>query len=644
MRILRFHIFNPLFIFASFIVSGQTLELKEDYSAVFLNEYLIHYEDTSRDLSFTDVQKIDFKRLESPIINFGYNNSIHWFKTSIKNSSSENVIAHLKNRNHYLENFTLYFLSDDSLLYSVNNGCLSNVRKKIIPLELMHSKEYTLYLKVESTSPLRIPVYLYSSEYLQTLFSKNGLFNGLTYGVLGFLFLLTILISVSIKEFIYVIYGICILSIGFFLLGYDDLLPILSEKKNPNLLFILSVKGIGIFELSYILFTFLFFSFKKENTRIKQSLYILIAVSCLHIIVFIFNYTLGNKLIYFLSPAIGFSLFIISFYGLFFLQMKYARFYFIATLLLLIGTFLHTGSLIGLIPNYTLSFYALKTAYLIQISIYAYAMADRFIIFNKQFTEILNEKVEERTVELEHALKKLQSSQQQLIQSEKMASVGILTAGLAHELNNPLNYINGGVELLKSVEQNSLLSNQEVKQAFNFIEDGYKRSANIVSSILEFSHSAEEIKTKISFEEIMNRTIAILKPHWEGKVQFNTNYQFNSKVPAFKSKIHQTFITLIDNAIHFSQIRQSHPEIMVSTSKDELSIFIDIQNNGPHIPQVDINKVFDPFFTTREVGTGSGLGLTNALAWIREHSGELFVRNMETGVVFTIKLPLDSKL
>lgn len=634
------HIFSILLILIICKqAAGEPLLLDSTFTSIFFNKHIEFYEDIEGELSIESIINEPFHELKTPIINFNYSKSTYWFKGSIKNPNQIPFAIHVKNRNHFLELFELYVLANDTVIKKFQTGSLMVDRLKTMSFIIPPNSTYTVFFKVKSSSLIRVPIYAFSNNSFVSFSKKNHLFSGIVYGIYGFLILLTLIIIVSLKEKIYIYFAVCLIAVGVFFLGYDDLLPYKEILGKPNFWLITSVSFIAIFQVAYMYFSKLFFNYSQKQKRLNTAINTLLVISVIQAVIYIFNYTLGNKLSYYLSPFLAILLFAISLYNLIWLKMKYMRFYVLASFFMLVGIILHLGSNIGLIPNFNLSFYAFKTSYLVLLSVFAYALTDRFIIFSRSFTKILNEKVEERTTELEHTLRKLQSSQQQVIQSEKMASVGILTAGLAHELNNPLNYINGGIELIKSVEGNNIDSNQELKQAFRFIEDGYNRSANIVSSILEFSHSAEEIKTEISLEEIIERTITILKPNWEGKVQFNSDYQFNSKVPAFKSKIHQVFITLIDNAIHFSQIDQGNPEIYISTFKDESWVSIEIQNNGPHIPREDITKIFDPFYTTREVGTGPGLGLTNALALIHEHSGEILVRNNDAGVVFTIKLP-----
>lgn len=622
------------------LVTAKSLKITDNFSSEFFNEYLEYFEDSSSIYTIDLIKNKAFYQLESPIINFKYSKSTYWFKGRIINSSNHSIDINIKNRNHYLEHFDIYIISGDKLLNSYNNGSCSPFRKKSILVTINPNSKYDIYFKVKSDSPIRVPIYLYSNKQLEIFNSKNNIYTGVIIGVLLFLFFLTLLISFSIKEKVYLFYGICIISIGFFLIGYDDFLPHKVLFNKPNFLLNLSVKSMSVFQVSYLFFSLYFFSFKKKFISLRNLLYILITLSIIHLTIFIYNYTLGNKLVYFLSPTIAIIVFAISIYSFVWLKMKFMRFYVLGTAFIIVGFFLHVGANIGVISNYNMSFYALKTSYLLQLSIFAYALSDRLILLSRNFTKMLNEKVEERTTKLEQTLKNLKTRQQQLIQSEKMASIGILTSGLAHELNNPLNYIAGGLELLRSATENQNEKDSDLNQACQFIENGFNRSSTIVSSILEFSHRSDESLLPKRINEILDRIITVLKPKISNEIEIVTDYTYTGFVSIYPSKIHQLFINIIDNAISFAKLSYEKPRIEIKSYKKNNFLEVTIFNNGPQIPEADLNSIFDPFYTTREVGEGTGLGLSAALTIIQEHNGEIKVLNRDIGVTFIVRLPL----
>jgi signal transduction histidine kinase len=248
--------------------------------------------------------------------------------------------------------------------------------------------------------------------------------------------------------------------------------------------------------------------------------------------------------------------------------------------------------------------------------------------------------------DLNKANTKLKETQQYLIQSEKMASLGTLTAGIAHEINNPLNFINGGVEIISDVKDEMKHNmSAELQERFNLAEKmihtGFDRSQRIVQALMNFSDRGESNLIYSNINEIIDNTLLFLKSKIPQEVEIIKSFEFNGTVPVYPSKIHQVILNIIDNAVYaVKQGPQTSKRIEISTWADYNHVVIKISNNGPNIPDEEINMIFDPFFTTKDPGQGTGLGLSISYALIAEHKGNIFARNTKEGVSFIIEIPI----
>ncbi len=264
----------------------------------------------------------------------------------------------------------------------------------------------------------------------------------------------------------------------------------------------------------------------------------------------------------------------------------------------------------------------------------------------------------------EEALSELQITQKQLIQSEKMASLGELTAGIAHEIQNPLNFVNNfsevSNELLDEMMEEVAKGNYEevkaiaddVKQNLAKINHHGRRADGIVKGMLQHSRSSSATKEPTDINALADEYLRLAYHGLRAKDKsFNatleTDYdQTIGKIELIPQDIGRVILNLITNAFYAvdekkKQLAEGYnPTVSVGTKKLGDSIEIRVQDNGNGIPQHVIDKIFQPFFTTKPTGQGTGLGLSLAYDIIKAHGGELRVETKEgEGTTFTIQLP-----
>lgn len=254
-----------------------------------------------------------------------------------------------------------------------------------------------------------------------------------------------------------------------------------------------------------------------------------------------------------------------------------------------------------------------------------------------RYTTIL----EEKNQQLETAYQQLKSTQRQLIQSEKMATVGTLAGGMAHEINTPLGTILTNTEmLLREVK------NKEQGASLKLIEGATKRCRDIVQFLLKYSRGAPVEFQPVELNKIIDDACFLLEHQLSNDgITINKKYGVLSKIEGNVNELEQVITNVILNSkdaiIKTYNQKSGEGNIQIKTYQKENSLFIDIQDNGCGIPKKDIDRIFDPFFTTKDIGKGTGLGLSVSHRIIERHNGEIKVESEPgQGTTVRIKLPI----
>jgi len=255
-------------------------------------------------------------------------------------------------------------------------------------------------------------------------------------------------------------------------------------------------------------------------------------------------------------------------------------------------------------------------------------------------------------------LKELEAKQKQLIQAEKLSSLGTLMSGIAHELNNPLSNISTSCQiLLEELEDSDTQYKKELLQA---IGSQTERAKNIIKTVLDFSRRKELKKETIPAQKLIEDTIIFIKGELPTKMNLSVEVENSLSIYADKQKIQQVLLNLIKNAIHACDNNGEIKIKVYSSTQEALDkhlflkkegkcvgelsvnkefIIIEVQDNGPGIPPEILSKIFEPFFTTKE-SKGSGLGLFITQELIRDHDGCICVDSVAgRGTTFIIMLP-----
>ena len=278
--------------------------------------------------------------------------------------------------------------------------------------------------------------------------------------------------------------------------------------------------------------------------------------------------------------------------------------------------------------------------------------------------------LERRNTELQESKAALERLQAQIVQSEKMASLGQLAAGVAHELNNPAGFIYGnmdvlkdcasGVERLLSFYESIPLSAEDAEKVHQIKDEidyentlvdlrsiiadcheGAERIRDVVQNLRLFSRLDEAEFKKVDIHEGLDSTIRLLARYYNsGQITLYREYSELPPVDCYAGQLNQVWLNLLVNAAH---ALKGGGEVRISTRRENDHVIVAISDNGCGIQPEHLNRIFDPFFTTKPVGEGTGLGLSVTYSIIERHGGQIVVESIVgKGTTFTITIPIDT--
>lgn len=278
--------------------------------------------------------------------------------------------------------------------------------------------------------------------------------------------------------------------------------------------------------------------------------------------------------------------------------------------------------------------------------------------------------LKKKVKELEKANTNLKDAQTKLVHSAKMTSLGQLVAGVAHELNNPIGFIYSNTSHLKDyseklfkiieeIEKNPANS-EKIKEEYEFTyikkdlpllikscQDGAQRTRDIVIGLRNFSRLEESQLKEIDLQESIETTLDLLQGEIKNRIKINRQYESIPKVFCYASQINQVLMNLLSNAVHAisgnGQIWIA-TSVIKATAREQGKVQISIQDSGVGMSPEVIDKIYEPFFTTKDVGQGTGLGLSISYGIIQNHGGDIQVKSEKgVGTEFVVTIPLVQK-
>ncbi|WP_134202141.1 7TM diverse intracellular signaling domain-containing protein [uncultured Algoriphagus sp.] len=690
-------------IISSLLLLFAQNPIKITGESVYLDRYEYLILESDEDLSIENVvNRDDFSLLDNENKNFGINNDVIWLKYQVENQG-ENLEKYLYINNPSLDSLELFVVQDGKVLDSYLGGRLVDFDSKSIPsksiifkVDIPNEGHVDLYLKVNSVNKKIITSSVASREFLERLINRENIFFGIFTGVIVGLFFYNLFLFFSVRDKLYLIYVIHTVLVWF---AQSSILGYTQEILWPNFIWMNLRAGVifsSLVSIVGIWFLRVFLSTDKFVPKLDRGFYFIYLVYAFILVnAFFFSITVSYQTLLVTQSIVVIFVLLVAF-SILKLGYRPARYYLLAWSVFMLGIFLFVLSEMGIIPTNDLTAYIMPLGSALEVVLLSFALADKINILKKEKEEeqaerlkvlkqneelvreqntLLEEKVRVRTDELEQALRNLQNTQSQLVSQEKMASLGQLTAGIAHEINNPINFVSSNITPLKrdikdimevidfyrttgqsefapeskkkaadleeELELDYVL--EEVDQLLKGMEEGAKRTVEIVKGLRLFSRVDEQDVKKVDLHDGINSTIILLNSSIPGKIRIVRDFGELPMVECLAGKINQVFMNIINNAVHalsdhIDTIKD--PKIEIRTRSLGDSVVVEIEDNGPGMPEHVKERIFEPFFTTKSVGRGTGLGLSIVYSIIENHKGTMEVNTeVGQGTTFIITLP-----
>ncbi len=679
---------------------------------------IIHLQDTSnsksigkytsyfRDGHGSNIQKIlqpaiqsQFKVYSQDAPNFGSTADAVWLRFVVKKTADQQF--YLQIGSAFIDSIALYAVNGNQvkeIQLSGDNYVFSQRAIKVttflFPLNIAAGASQVYFLRTKTMQPFFFPLRVGTLDAFMEDTHKLDFIQGIYLGFMLLIFLYNSFLYFSTKEKLYLLYAAYVVSITWFM---STIFQYVFEYLWPGTPVInqYAVASSALTMLTATLFTREFLHTRKLATRLHKFSNIFIAWGILD---FILVFTPFQIIALMLAQA-GIMLMAIYFLiaGVTTLRGGYhpAKFYLVAWGFLIAGFIAAILETVNVLP--VMSYInSMQIGSAIEVMLLSLALADRINIYKKEREEaqagalqmahekaeliskqnsLLEQKIKERTVELTQSLKHLKDTQAQLIQNEKMASLGELTAGIAHEIQNPLNFVNNFSEINKDILEElkaehlkpkperddkleEALINDMIENEKKINHHG-KRADAIVKGMLQHSRTSTGIKEPTDINALCDEYLRLSYHGLRAKDKsFNADFKTDfdeslsadeagiGKINIVSQDIGRVLLNLINNAFYAVNERQKitkenyQPTVLLSSKKMGDKVILTVKDNGNGIPQNIVDKIFQPFFTTKPTGQGTGLGLSLSYDIVKAHGGELKVETKENeGVSFIIQLP-----
>ncbi|PHR49554.1 MAG: ATPase [Fluviicola sp.] len=697
-----------LMVISNFGISQEVL-INNSIERVSIGKKIFVYQDNSGELTINEVKKINgFKPSTEEVPNFGISRGNVWIKIEITNKTDGSYFLEVAQPT--LDEVAFYDVAND---YISIEGDQFNFDERDIPLNhfvfdlrIGKNETKTYYLKVNSSNQVQIPLYIGTYDKIDEVNQQLIVFLSIFLGLMIAMILYNAVIYVFVKDNSYLYYVLYITILMFTQLtphGYTFQFFWPDSTVFTQYSMFLFPITVGV---TGVLFFNSFLKTKEYAPRliwIFRLYFLFYAISVVLVMINEFKgaYTLIDITAMLVALTMLIGAFIILRRG-----NKTAIYFLLAWSMFLVGIVFWVLKDTGVLPHNNLTNYTMLLGSGLETILLSIGLANRINTYraekdksrsneikalreNKRLISeqniILEQKVKERTnellkvnEELEAALNSVMEAQSKLLESEKMASLGQLTAGIAHEINNPINFVSSNIEPLKrdlkDIENLLILyasldeSNfkQKIKEIEAFkeeielpylknelneiitnIEEGARRTGDIVKGLKTFSRDDHKSKVPSDINKGIESSLTLVQNKL-GSIQVETDLKEIPQILCYPGKLNQVFMNIIINAIDAIKLKYENGEggkLLISSYHEESnqSIVISFKDNGVGIPQNLVNKIYDPFFTTKDVGKGTGLGLSIVYKIIDNHKGQIILDTDEqVGTNFKFILPVVS--
>jgi two-component system NtrC family sensor kinase len=693
------------------VLALDTLKVNEGDAKFIAHNYYTLLDDPDGNYKIQDV--VNSKRFHTsdqslPFIN--YSTKAIWLKLILKNNTTQPFIP-ISITSSVIDEFDLYFKYPNGKSF-VRLGIdrphfnLNQLEQNLIHINciIYPDSSRIIYLRIKSNLNTVIPIQVYSAnEFLQSVSMQNIAMGGFI-GVVIIMAIYNLLLLFIVKDISYLYYVLYIIFLGLnqvLLKGYGS--NFISSNKviiNDTVIPITRV----FFGYSILMFVYEFLHIKRNGKALNLFYWFLFLLYTSALVaVIIGNTHLAYNLISASALTISVSLLSIGIY-LYLKGFKPAKYFMFGWTFFFLSIISSVARNQGLIDYNAFTGNIILYGSALELMLFSAALADKINFYRRQKNEsqlasltialenerliteqnlILENMVNARTRELIESNQNLSKSienqkaaQMQLVDTEKMASLGQLTAGIAHEINNPINFVSSNVNplrldfievfnlidkymALEQEPQNDELRKevteyknqidikyiqQEILTLLEGIEEGANRTTEIVDSLRTFSRTDEQSLKMADINKTVLNTLVILRNTTPTYIAITPVLNKLPPINCYPGKIGQVLVNIITNAIQAIKSKPIHHNENISIiTNDHLGyISIEISDTGHGIPPEVKQRMYEPFYTTKDVGEGTGLGLSIVFGIIEKHKGTIeMISEPDQGTSFLIKLPKD---
>jgi two-component system, NtrC family, sensor kinase len=679
----------------AFAIHAQHIITKDFDSQILITSGISYFEDKENNLGFTEVLKSgSFAPIEKDVPNFGISPSTFWLRIRVRNESPREIYR-LQVSQPGLDEIDFYqpLANGDYTVLRGGEVLHFNAREFFDPnyifrLHVPHNTVSEFYLRVRSRDNLKIPVMLGTQEAIFEINKVRDFVMGIFAGIMVVMFLYNAFLYVTVRDRTYLVY---ILYLATVILTQVSIQGYTFQYLWPGSPFLAQWSPFifpPLVGLASAYFMRMFLDTAHHTPRLDKGFKFF---NFSYLIAFLFSvvgmyqvsYTLITLTASFLSMYMLVAAVIVS-------RNNYrpARFFLLAWSLFLFGVTVYAMTNLGVLPSNDFTFYIMPLGAAAEVVLLSLALADRINALKKEKEQsqaeallvsqqnqqlireqnvILEQKVHERTLELEETngelnktLTNLKEAQAQLVNAEKMASLGQLTAGIAHEINNPINFVSANLRPLKT-DINEVFdvvhkyeevvpgadNNQKLKDIEDFkrridlpylkeeigtllhgIEDGAKRTAEIVSGLKNFSRLDESDLKEANINDGIESTLVLIRSTIPKNVEVILNLGRLPSIECYPGKLNQVFMNLLTNSIYAITKKPSGPHrLLITTFEKDGKIYAEFEDTGIGMTKEVKEKIFEPFFTTKDVGEGTGLGMSIVFKIIESHHAKMEVES-----------------
>lgn len=712
-----------LFLFAFLLVPFSRMQASEVFSFVegqdskYIGKFVSIFTDPTGKLGLKDVsgQRTLFKSCKEDVPNLGLSQANRWIRFSVKNlSDQERLVVNLSHPN--IDEVTFYRRYEDGSVDSSRVQLGKRSEAVVYPhqfylfeIDIKKNQQVECYFKLFSNTQLSVPISIYSTEGILQPLLTTDIFSAIYIGLMLAMILYNIFLYFSTREphyHIYVNYVFWVAIAQMAVLGLLNRFLIVENTWVASRLLTFSGAMSGI---AAIFFVKSFLQTAKDSPRFNILLNIFLMGYAVAIALLIGGFIApAHKMVNVVAGG-GSTIVLVLAFELSRKKFRQTRYFLFAWCVFLIGVLVYVLKDYNVLPYNFFTLRAVQIGAVFEAILLSFALGDKINIYRKEKDEsqarelaisleharlireqnvVLEQKVEERTraltetnESLQVTLTHLKEAQSQLVQAEKMASLGQLTAGVAHEINNPINFVTSNVGPLKrdvnmlwetleeverialtedlslSAKRSKILAYKEemdidyLKTEIDFLlkgmHDGAYRTAEIVKSLRIFSRVDEDVFKYADINEGLESTMVIIGSLIRDGIDVKTRLGELPPVECHSGKLNQVFLNILTNAVY--AINKRYPEkkggelsIETGVNDEDETVFIKISDNGIGIPAEIQDKIFEPFFTTKGVGEGTGLGMSIAYNTIARHHGKIEIDSeVGSGTTFKLVLPVN---